>query len=106
MGVIPCSLKIHFPIPITEVWDNVIFTCSTMLLFDSESGIDEWCNRHGMKKADVQPIQNAWKLAKVWYGNHLNQDWTKWSVDEARDIFKQFGLINDIWTLPESKSRF
>jgi hypothetical protein len=100
------SLYIHFPIPMMEAWDNVIFTCSTMLLFESESDIDEWCVRHGMKKGDVQPIHTIWEFSKVWYGNHLNPDWKKWTVDEAKAIFQQFGLVSDIWKMPESTSRF
>ena len=106
-GIIQNSnLYIHFPVPMMEAWNNVTFTCSTMLMFESESEVHLWCERHGMKKGDVQPIQKIWDFSKVWYGNHLNPDWVKWTVIEAKQIFKRFGLVSDIWAMPESVSRF
>lgn len=100
------NLFIHFPIPMVKAWDNVIFTCSTMLMFESEQDIDDWCARHGMNKGDVQPIENIWAFSKVWYGNHLNPNWVKWTVDEAKAIFEQFGLTDAIWAMPGSGGRF
>ncbi|KKE82517.1 hypothetical protein N481_16720 [Pseudoalteromonas luteoviolacea S4047-1] len=32
-------LFVHFPIPMEKAWDNVVYTCSTMLMFESESDI-------------------------------------------------------------------
>lgn len=100
------DLYVHFPIPMVQAWDNVTFTCSTMLLFSSKEDVDLWCERHGMQKGDVQPIQNIWEFSKVWYGNHLNPDWVKWTVDEAREIFERFGLVDPIWEMPKSSGRF
>ena len=100
------NLYIHFPVPMVEAWNNVIFTCSTMLFYESESEIDLWCERHGMNKGDVQPIRKIWDFSKVWYGNHLHPDWVKWTVDEAKQIFKRFGLVSDIWAMPDGASRF
>jgi len=100
------NLFIHFPVPMTKVWDNVIYTCSTMLMFESEADIDAWCTRHGMEKGDVQPIQTIWEFSKTWYGNHLNPGWVKWSVDEASDIFTRFGLLDPIWDMPPDGGRF
>ena len=100
------NLYIHFPIPMVNAWDNVIFTCSTMLLFDSEKAIDDWCKRHGMNKGDVQPVQKIWEFSKIWYGNHLKPDWVKWTAKEAKEIFEHFGLTNPIWDIPATMSRF
>ena len=100
------DLYIHFPIPMQSAWDNVIYTCSTMLMFRSEADIDDWCTRHDMNKGDVQPIANIWEFAKVWYGQHLDPNWQKWSVSEAQEIFTRFQLINPIWELPSVDDRF
>lgn len=100
------DLYIHFPIPMINAWDNVIYTCSTMLMFQSEADVSDWCRRHGIPIGDVQPIQNIWKFSKVWYGNHLNPQWEKWSVNQACQIFEQFGLANKIWQMPKSSGRF
>ena len=97
---------VHFPVPMVKAWDNVAYTCSVMLLFRDEAQVLDWCERHGIAKGDVQPIAAVWELAKRWYGNHLNPDWVKWSIPEARAIFESLGLTHPVWELPESESRF
>jgi hypothetical protein len=86
--------------------DNVVYTCSTMLVFASESEIDEWCTRHALPRGDAQPIQLAYEFAAVWYGQHLNLDWRKWTLEEARLLFARFGFKGTIWALSESEQRF
>jgi hypothetical protein len=100
------SLFVHFPIPMRNAWDNVTYTCSLMQLFSSESDVDDWCQRHHISKGDVQPIHHIWKFAQKWYGNHLREDWTKWTNEQAKDIFQQFHFTNQIWNIPQTKSTF
>jgi hypothetical protein len=100
------DLYVHFPIPMRQAWDNVVYTCSTMLLFENERRIEEWCARHRISRGDVQPITKVWEFSKVWYGNHLNPEWKKWTAAEARSIFDQFELTGEIWEIPVSTSRF
>lgn len=100
------NLFIHFPIPMKNAWDNVIYTCSNMLVFESEIQIDIWTNKHNIPKGDVQPIQKIWEFSKKWYGNHLNSDWEKWTIDKAKKIFAEFELNHSIWELEDSKERF
>ena len=100
------DLFVHFPVPMRKVWDNVIYTCSTQLLFDSEASIDDWCHRHRIAKGSVQPLSRVWEFAKVWYGRHLDPAWKKWSADEAQAIFGKFGFTGPIWDLPTGAGRF
>ena len=102
----PADLLIHFPIPMKHAWDNVIYTCSNMLVFEQEAQVDQWARRHNIPKGDVQPIGKIWAFAKKWYGNHLSPTWTKWTVDEAKRMFKEFGLEGRIWDLGGSNERF
>lgn len=97
---------IHFPIPMKNAWDNVIYTCSNMLIFENEVQIEKWTIKHNIPKGDVQPIENIWNFSKKWYGNHLNPNWTKWSIQEAKEMFLEFNLNNSIWELGDSKERF
>jgi len=99
-------LFIHFPIAMKNAWDNVIFTCSVMQIFSSDTEIVDWCLRHNFCKGDVQPMENIWNFAKVWYGNHLCEDWKKWTSEQAKLIFEQFNLVSDIWEISSTKSRF
>lgn len=100
------GLLVHFPVPMRKVWDNVIYTCSTQLLFDSEADIDDWCRRHRIARGSVQSFARVCEFARVWYGRHLDPDWKKWSADEARAIFTKFGFTDAIWDLPTGGARF
>lgn len=100
------DLYIHFPIRMKNAWDNVIYTCSSILVFRNEEQINSWTIRHNIPKGDIQPISNVWEFSKKWYGNHLNPYWKKWTMEEAKEIFLQFGLTNQIWNLETSSSRF
>ncbi len=97
---------VHFPIPMQRAWDNVIYTCSVMLMFRDEAQVDRWCVERGIAKGDVRPIEQVWAFAAEWYARHANPDWQKWSVSEAAAIFKRHGLSGPIWALPEETGRF
>lgn len=97
---------VHFPVPMTNAWDNVIFTCSCMLLFDSVAAVDSWCSRHRIPRGDVQSLENAWAFARAWYGRHLDANWEKWTASEAVEIFRRFGLTGPTWELPGTDKRF
>ena len=104
--ILDSNYFVHFLIPMTRAWDNVTYTCSTMLLFDSADEVDGWCARHAIPRGDVQPIETIWRFAQVWYGNHLDPEWEKWTVDEARELFERFGLTLSIWEMPAAAGRF
>ena len=104
--VTPANLVVHFPIPMTRAWDNVVYTCSTMLVFRDEAQVAEWSARHRIPRGDVQPVAKVLDLAKRWYGEHLRPDWTKKSVAEARVIFAELGFTHPVWFLPLQEGRF
>ena len=104
--VTPADCCVHFPIPMTRAWDNVTYTCSTMLVFASAAAVDAWCARHAMPRGDVQSVATVWAFAQAWYGRHLDPAWTKWTTEDARMLFTQFGLTGPIWALPASDERF
>ena len=97
---------IHFPIPMKNAWDNVIYTCSNMLIFENEQQVEIWSKKHNIPKGDIQPIENIWNFSKKWYGNHLDPNWNKWTMEEAKELFKEFELDNEIWHLGDSTERF
>ena len=104
--VLEKSLLVHFPVPMKKAWDNVIYTCTTMLVFRNEGEIDQWCSQHDIPKGDVQPIDTVWAFAEKWYGNHLNPEWKKWTMAEAREIFDSFGFTHPVWDLSPGGERF
>ena len=44
--VTPDDLLVHFPIPMAHAWDNVVYTCSTILLFRKANDVAAWSRRH------------------------------------------------------------
>jgi hypothetical protein len=104
--LIDTDFVVHFPIPMRKAWDNVIYTCSIMLMFRSESQVDDWCASRGIPKGDVRPIEQIWTFATEWYGRHADADWNKWSVREAAEMFKRHRLTGPVWTLSEDSGRF
>lgn len=97
---------VHFPVPMAKAWDNVIYTCSMMQLFENEAQVDAWCQRHGIAKGNVQTAQKVWEFSKTWYGKHLDADWRKWTSAEASQIFAQLGLTGPIWEIEVGRERF
>ena len=89
-----------------KAWDNVIYTCSNMLIFENEDQVDQWTQKHHIPKGDIQPIEKFWHFSRKWYGNHLNPDWTKWTMEEAKEMFREFELNDSIWKLDDSDERF
>ena len=104
--LVDSDFVVHFPVPMRHAWDNVLYTCSVMLLFRNERDVDSWSAAHRIPKGDVQPISKIWEFSKAWYGNHLNPHWTKWTTEQAVQLFKQFGLSSETWDIPVTQGRF
>ena len=100
------DVLIHFPIPMTRAWDNVVYTCSTMLFFRSEEEIDTWTQNHHIPKGDVQHLTDFWPFARKWYSKHADSDWVKWTMEEAQILFNAFGLTHPVWQLEGGGERF
>lgn len=90
----------------TRAWDNVVYTCSTMLLFKDAAQVADWSARHRIPQGDIQPVTTVLELARRWYGEYLRPDWRKKSVAEARAIFTELGLVHPVWHLPPQDGRF
>jgi len=100
------DLFIHFPVPMKNAWNNVMYTCSTMLVFENEKQIDRWTKKHNIPKGDIQAITTIWNFSKKWYGNHLSPSWKKWTIAQAKHMFREFELKGRIWNLNDSDKRF
>jgi len=100
------DLVVHFPIPMMRAWDNVVYTCSTMLLFKDAAQVVEWSARRRIPLGDIQPVATVLELAQRWYGGHLRPDWTKKSLAEARAIFAELGFTHPVWSVPSQDGRF
>jgi hypothetical protein len=70
-----------------------------MLLFRSEQHVDNWCRQWARPRGGTLPLQQGWKLAKLWYGNRLSADWQPMTSEQAQSVFAEVGLVGEFWKL-------
>lgn len=100
------KLWVHFPEPLKLAWSNVHHFCARLVAFHQPADAACWAEHHGFPLGEMLPIAKIGELAQRWYGHYADRAWTKWTVPQARDIFKAAGLTGSFWTLPEDKGEF
>lgn len=71
-----------------------------MLFFRSEEHIDRWCQQWQLPRGAVLSIDQAWRLAREWYGpDRRNPEWRRKTVDEVEALFAETGLTGAFWSL-------
>lgn len=95
----PQEVVLHIALPVTQWWDNVIYTCGTILFFGSDAEVDAWCARRNIPLGQALPMEHAWRLAQAWYGDYLSPAWRRRSAAEAQAVFDDLGLTGPFWTL-------
>jgi hypothetical protein len=88
---------VHLPIPVKHLWDNVIYTCSMQIVFENEQGVNDWCGRHNKQKGEVVPIEIIWDLAKIWYGNYMDEGFKRKTKETAEEMFASVGLTSEFF---------
>lgn len=100
------TLLVHFGAPPRHAWDNVHAWCASVQPFERAEHVDAWCARHALPRGECVPIAQVQRLARTWYGRHLDADWRKWSVAQAQAIFDAVGLRGEFWRLPSADQPF
>ena len=100
------GLLVHFPTPMAKIWENVVYSCSMMLVFETEDHIDKWCYRHNVPKGDIKRLDELYPFAAEWYGKYLDVNWKKWTVLEARELMDRHGFSGPSWALEDRAGRF
>jgi hypothetical protein len=94
------ELLVHFAVPAAKWWDNVHYTCATILFFRAVTEIDGWCRRHAIPRGEILSSEQVWALAQAWYGDYLNPNWRRRTIEEARGVFRELGLTSRFWEFP------
>lgn len=97
---------VHFAIPPARAWDNVHEHCALVLPFRSPGDIRDWCDRHHLPHGQAVPLDQVADFARRWYGTHGNENWHKWSVAQAREIFHRSGFQSEFWDLGAKAGRY
>jgi hypothetical protein len=66
-----------------------------MRLFRSEEHVRRAYDEPGA----IFPAGRLWRLARVWYGDRLQPDWTPRSRDEHQALLESVGLTGEFWRL-------
>ncbi|MFQ5570267.1 MAG: alkylmercury lyase family protein [Rhodothermales bacterium] len=99
-GVVsPADIVLHLAVPAARWWDNVIYTCGTILFFRSEDAVDAWCRDRNIDRGAVLTMDQAWNLAQAWYGDYLRPSWQRRTTAEAQAAFHRLGLTGPFWQL-------
>lgn len=61
--------------------------------------MDAWCRAHAQARGAVLPLEQLWQLARVWYGDRLDPDWQRPTVDRLQQHLDSVGLTAPFWRL-------
>jgi len=70
-----------------------------MLLFRGEEHIDRWCSQWRQARGATLTIDQAWRLARAWYGNKMETHWRRHTLDETEALLNELGLTGSFWNL-------
>lgn len=87
----------HFLVPMSQVWDDVVRTCSNQRLFCSEACVDAWLAKHGRSQGYVMDLATLWRLAHDWYTGRLQSPYERRDPEAAKEYFRSVGLQGSFW---------
>jgi Alkylmercury lyase len=89
----------HFLVPMSRVWDDVVYACSNQRLFCSEECVLKWLARTGQAQGYLMDLATLWRLASAWYSGRLDSPYRRREPDSAADYFRSVGLRGPFWGL-------
>ncbi len=89
----------HFLVPMAQVWDDVVLTCSNQRLFCSTECVDRWLSASGHQQGYVMDLATLWRLARSWYDGRLQPGYERREPAQAREYFRDVGLDGPFWGL-------
>ncbi len=89
----------HFLVPVSRIWDDVVFSCANQRLFCSAACVDRWLTSSGNNRGYVMDLTTLWRLAQHWYDGRLDPGYRRREPVEAADYFREVGLRGEFWGL-------
>jgi hypothetical protein len=90
-------LVAHLPVPVTRMWDDVVATCRSQLLFCGENHLADWLAATGTARGAVLDSGQLWRLATGWYAGRLTAGYRRRTPAEAAEFFAGINLTGDFW---------
>jgi hypothetical protein len=87
----------HFLIPAARVWDDVVRACGNQRIFCNEACVNAWLGSHGHAIGSAFDLATLWRLAQHWYDGRLDTPYRRREPSEAKEYFRQVGLVGKFW---------
>lgn len=89
----------HFLVPMAQVWDDVVHTCSNQRLFCSVECVQRWADSTRNVPGYVMDLATLWRLASRWYEGRLDAGYERREPARAIEYFRSVGLTGPFWGL-------
>lgn len=89
----------HFLVPVAQIWDDVVHSCSNQRLFCDEACVDAWLARTDSTRGYMLDLATLWRLASHWYDGRLAHGYTRRDPSTATAYFREVGLSGAFWGL-------
>lgn len=91
------SLLFHCLVPARRWWDDIVYSCTTMNLFRSETHVERWLG--GRDPGQTTSVSKLAQLAEAWWDDRLDPDWQPHSREQNQAILDRLGLVGSFWQL-------
>lgn len=94
-------LLVHFAVPARRWSESLAYACSTILFFEDDEAVAEWCAKRRLPAGRSVPLDQLWRLAGAWFGGarfpgpHLRHR------SDLEAIFRSVGLDDDFFALKD-----
>jgi hypothetical protein len=90
---------VHFLVPTSRIWDDVVHTCANQRIFCDGSCVDSWLRTSGNERGYVMDLATLWRLASRWYEGRLERGYQRRDPTTAVEYFRSAGLRGPFWGL-------
>jgi hypothetical protein len=95
----------RFMVPVAQMWDDVVRTCSHQRILCGPDCVDDLVDRTGEPRGDAIDLPTLWRLAAGWYAGRLDPGYRRREPAEAAAYFRDAGLRGSFWGLEEDTRR-
>jgi hypothetical protein len=99
--VSPKPLLVHFAVPARRWSESLAYACSTILLFEDEEAVAEWCARRRLPAGRTVPLDQVWRLAVAWFGGARHPAPHLRHRSDLEAVFRSVGLDDDFFALKD-----
>ena len=98
-GPAASSRVVHFAVPARRWSESLGYACATILLFDDDEAVADWCARRRLPAGRVVPLEQVWRLAVGWFGGARRPAPHLRHRADLEEIFRSVGLDEPFWSL-------